>query len=183
MALHMTRTAIPDVVVLRPDVIKDERGEFCESFNQAVFTSITGLERNFVQDNHTHSIHNVLRGLHYQIRRPQGKLVRVVSGKIFDVVVDIRRRSSTFGKWIGIELTALSRDQLWVPEGFAHGYLVLSDSADVLYKTTDYWCPEHDRSIAWNDGDLGINWPLVGEPVISARDRAAGAFRAAETFL
>lgn len=182
MALHMIRTTIPDVLVLRPDAIKDERGEFYESFNQAAFLAVTGLELGFVQDNHTHSTHNVLRGLHYQIQRPQGKLVRVVSGEIFDAVVDLRRGSSTFGKWVGVELSAVNRDQLWVPAGFAHGYLVLSSSADVLYKTTDYWHPEHERGIAWDDVDLNIRWPLVGEPIMSARDRAAGSFRAAETF-
>lgn len=182
MALHMMRTAIPDVLLLRPDAIKDERGEFCESFNKATFLSVTGLEWDFVQDNHTHSIHNVLRGLHYQIQRPQGKLVRVISGEIFDVAVDLRRGSMTFGKWMGVALSAINRDQLWIPAGFAHGYLVLSNSADVLYKTTDYWRPECERSIAWDDGDLDIRWPLMGEPVMSARDRAAGSFRAAETF-
>lgn len=182
LQLHVTRTAIPEVMVLTPDVATDERGTFYESFNTVAFSAATGLSPNFVQENHTHSVRNVLRGMHYQVRHPQGKLVRVVSGEIFDVVVDLRRGSPTFGKSAGVVLTAAGREQLWVPEGFAHGYLVLSDTADVIYKTTDHWYPEHERSIAWNDPDLNIAWPLEGEAVVSARDRAAGPWRTAEVF-
>lgn len=183
MGLQVQHTTIPGVMVLRPDVSVDERGAFQESFNASAFASATGVSAHFVQDNHTHSVRNVLRGLHYQVRQPQGKLVRVVSGEIFDAAVDLRRGSATFGAWVGMVLTAESHDQLWIPEGFAHGYLVLSDTADVIYKTTDYWYPAGERAIAWNDPDLGIAWPPIsGEAVMSERDRMAGPFRMAEVF-
>ena len=162
--MKITPTAIPDVLVIEPKVFGDARGFFYESFNQKAFNEATGLDVNFVQDNHSRSTKGVLRGLHYQIHQPQGKLVRVVRGAVFDVAVDIRKGSPTFGKWEGIELTEENNKQFWVPPGFAHGFLVLSDSADFLYKTTDYYAPEFERCIAWNDPAIGINWPMQGEP-------------------
>jgi len=154
-------TSIPDVLVIEPKVFGDDRGFFFESFNLRLFREKTGLNPTFVQDNHSRSSRNVLRGLHYQIRQPQGKLVRVVAGEVFDVAVDVRRSSPTFGKWAGTLISAENKRQLWIPPGFAHGFLVLSDSADFLYKTTDYYAPEHERSILWNDPDIGIDWPLL----------------------
>ncbi|HEY1042331.1 MAG TPA: dTDP-4-dehydrorhamnose 3,5-epimerase [Telluria sp.] len=168
--MEAIRTAIPDVVIIEPKVFGDERGFFYESFNERKFRELTGVALPFVQDNHSKSARNVLRGMHYQIRQPQGKLVRVVSGSVFDVAVDLRRSSPTFGKWVGVELSAENKRQLWIPPGFAHGFVVTSDSAEFLYKTTDYWAPEHERSLCWNDPDVGIEWPFTGEPQLSAKD-------------
>lgn len=176
-------TDIPDVWILEPRVFGDERGFFYESFNQRVFTQLTGVDAAFVQDNHSRSRRGVLRGLHYQIQQPQGKLVRVVAGEVFDVAVDIRRSSSTFGRWAGVQLSAENRRQLWIPPGFAHGFLVVSEYAEFLYKTTDYYAPEHERSILWNDAELGITWPLEGEPNLSAKDRVGIPLKEAEVFL
>ena len=164
-------TAIADVFILEPKVFGDTRGFFFESFNSRAFAEATGLDVNFVQDNHSRSARGVLRGLHYQARQPQGKLVRVVRGSVFDVAVDIRKTSPTFGKWVGVELTEDNHRQLWVPPGLAHGFLVISESADFLYKTTDYYAPEHERCLAWNDPAIGIDWPLEGEPQLSAKDQ------------
>lgn len=175
-------TAIPDVLVLEPKVFGDDRGFFFESFNQKAFQQATGLQVSFVQDNHSKSGKGVLRGLHYQARHPQGKLVRVVSGEVFDVAVDIRKDSPTFGKWVGEKLSAENKRQMWVPAGFAHGFLVLSESAEFLYKTTDYYAPEHERCIAWNDPAVGVAWPLEGEPVLSAKDQAGIALADAKIF-
>ena len=175
-------TAIPDVLVLEPKVYDDGRGFFLESFNQRVFNQATGLEVEFVQDNHSRSARDVLRGLHYQLQQPQGKLVRVVRGAVFDVAVDIRRSSSHFGRWVGIELSEDNHRQLWIPPGFAHGFLVLSDSADFLYKTTDYYAPEHERAILWNDPSIGIDWPLTTAPLLSAKDKAASLLADAAVF-
>jgi dTDP-4-dehydrorhamnose 3,5-epimerase len=168
--MKINPTAIPEVVLIEPKVFGDDRGFFFESFNLRVFKQATGLEPNFVQDNHSRSARNVLRGLHYQIRQPQGKLVRVVAGEVFDVAVDIRRGSPTFGQWVGDILSAANKKQLWIPPDFAHGFLVLSESAEFLYKTTDYWVPEHERCIRWDDPRLAIDWPLKGSPVLSAKD-------------
>ncbi len=171
--MKITPCVIPDVLLLEPRVFGDERGFFLESFNQRQFQAATGLDLHFVQDNHSRSARNVLRGLHYQSQQPQGKLVRVVSGEIFDVAVDIRPGSPTFGRWTGEVLSAANKRQLWIPPGLAHGFLVLSDSADFLYKTTDYYAPEHERCIAWNDPTLAIEWPLAGRsPILSAKDQA-----------
>jgi len=176
-------TAIPDVLIIEPKVFGDERGFFFESFNQAKFEAATGRQVNFVQDNHSRSVRNVLRGLHYQIQQPQGKLVRVVQGAVFDVVVDLRKSSPTFGQHVALELSAEDKRMLWVPEGFAHGFLVLSDTAEFLYKTTDYWAPEFERSIAWNDPAIGIQWPIQGEPTLSAKDQQAKSLTIAEHFV
>jgi dTDP-4-dehydrorhamnose 3,5-epimerase len=164
-------TTIPDVLVIEPKVFGDARGFFLESFNQRQFEAATGRRIDFVQDNHSRSAKGVLRGLHYQIQQPQGKLVRVVRGAVFDVAVDMRRSSATFGCWAGVELSADNHRQLWIPEGFAHGFLVLSDEADFLYKTTEYYAPEHERCVAWNDAAIGIDWPLRGAPTLSAKDQ------------
>jgi len=171
-----------DVLLLEPRMFADERGFFFESFNERVFNEIVGRSVRFVQDNHTRSTRNVLRGLHYQIERTQAKLVRAVVGEIFDVAVDLRRGSSTFGKPLNATLSAENKRQLWIPEGYAHGYVVLSDYAEVIYKTTDYWAPEHERCIAWNDPTLAIPWPLKSAPTLSAKDQLGTAFREAETF-
>lgn len=168
--MQVTATAIPDVLLIEPKVFGDERGFFFESFNQRVWLEKTGIERDFVQDNHSRSRRGVLRGLHYQIRRPQGKLVRVVVGEVFDVAVDLRRASPTFGSWVGEMLSAENKKQLWVPEGFGHGFLVLSDHAEFLYRTTEYYAPEHERCIIWNDPDIGIDWPLSLPPLLSGKD-------------
>ena len=175
--MKITPSAIADVLLLEPKVLGDERGFFFESFNQRSFNQASGLDLHFVQDNHSRSVRNVLRGLHYQVLQPQGKLVRVVAGEVFDVAVDIRPGSPTFGRWAGAVLSASNKHQLWVPPGLAHGFLVLSDSADFMYKTTDYYAPEHERCIAWDDATLAIDWPLNGNtPVLSAKDRAGKAF-------
>ena len=176
-------TAIPEVVLIRPKVFGDERGFFMESWEQRKFAA-AGLDLNFVQDNHSHSARHILRGLHYQIRQPQGKLVRVTSGRVFDVAVDIRRSSATFGRWVGVELSAENHHMLWVPPGFAHGYMVLSESADFLYKVTDFWAPEHERAIRWDDPAIGVRWPLPAglQPVLSGKDAAAPALSAAEVY-
>ncbi|WP_131782170.1 dTDP-4-dehydrorhamnose 3,5-epimerase [Legionella gresilensis] len=168
--MKATRLKIPDVILLQPKVFEDARGFFFESFNQAHFEEIIGRSVRFVQDNHSRSGKNVLRGLHYQIKQAQGKLVRVTSGAIFDVAVDIRASSSTFGQWVSEILSAENKKQLWVPEGFAHGFVVLSETAEVLYKTTDYWAPEHERCIKWDDVDLAIDWPTDEQPQISQKD-------------
>ena len=176
-------TAIPEVVLIRPKVFGDARGFFMESWEQRTFAA-AGLDLNFVQDNHSHSARHILRGLHYQILKPQGKLVRVTSGRVFDVAVDIRRSSATFGRWVGVELSDENHHMLWVPPGFAHGYLVLSDSADFLYKVTDFWAPEHERAIRWDDPTIGVRWPLPAavQPVLSGKDAAACALSAAEVY-
>jgi dTDP-4-dehydrorhamnose 3,5-epimerase len=175
-------TEIPDVLILEPEVFEDERGFFLESYNRRVFREATGLDPVFVQDNHSRSVRNVLRGLHYQIRQPQGKLVRVVAGAVFDVAVDLRRSSPTFGRWAGTLLSAENKRMLWIPEGFAHGFLVMSEYADFLYKTTDYYAPQHERTLAWNDPQIGIPWPLDGEPILSAKDRAGERLQDAALF-
>jgi dTDP-4-dehydrorhamnose 3,5-epimerase len=180
--MKSSRTAIPDVLVVEPKVFGDDRGFFFESFNARAFEQATGLCPNFVQDNHSKSSRNVLRGLHYQIRQPQDKLVRVVEGEVFDVAVDLRRSSPTFGNWVGVYLTAENKKQLWVPKGFAHGFLVVSETAQFLYKTTDYYAPEYERSLLWNDPALAIDWPLSGEPRLSPRDAAAPPLSEAELF-
>ena len=181
--MKITSTAIPDVLVIEPKVFGDERGFFFESFNQAKFESFIGRQVNFVQDNHSKSVKNVLRGLHYQIQQPQGKLVRVVQGEVFDVAVDIRKSSPTFGKWVGEVLSADNKKQLWVPEGFAHGFVVLSEAAEFLYKTTDYYAPEYERSIVWNDPTIDIKWPINGEPILSTKDQQAKTLATAEHFV
>lgn len=180
--MKATPLAIPDVLLIEPEVFGDERGFFFESFNQTQFDAAVGREVHFVQDNHSRSARNVLRGLHYQIEQSQGKLVRVVAGEVFDVAVDIRRASPTFGRWVGTKLSAENKRRLWVPEGFAHGFLVLSESADFLYKTTDYYAPQHAHAIAWNDPQIAIDWPLAGAPVLSAKDQAAEPLSSALLF-
>lgn len=181
--MKVTPCAIADVLLIEPKVFGDDRGFFFESFNQCAFREASGLMVDFVQDNHSRSARNVLRGLHYQIKQPQGKLVRVVSGEVFDVAVDIRRSSPTFGRWVGEILSAENKKQLWLPPGMAHGFVVLSESAEFLYKTTDYWAPEHERCIAWNDPTLAIKWPaLNGAPLLSAKDANGQWFAQAELF-
>ena len=180
MPLHVTATAIPDLWVLEPQVYGDARGFFFESFNQQEFSRATGLNLNFVQDNHSRSAKGVLRGLHYQVQQPQGKLVRVVRGAVFDVAVDIRKNSNTFGQWVGMELSEDNHKQMWIPPGFAHGFVVLSDSADFLYKTTEYYAPQHERCIAWNDPAIGITWPSGLQPTLSAKDQVGKSLAEAE---
>ncbi len=180
--MEVIDTKIAEVKILQPKVFGDERGFFLESFNHAQFEQALGIERGFVQDNHSRSAKGVLRGLHYQIEKPQGKLVRVVQGRVFDVAVDVRRSSATFGQWVGVELTAENHRQLWVPEGFAHGFLVLSQSADFLYKTTEYYAPEYERGIFWNDSELAIAWPDMQSIQLSEKDRSASLFSNAETY-
>lgn len=180
--LKATATAIPDVLVIEPKVFGDQRGFFFESFNQDAFNQVTGLSVKFVQDNHSRSGKGVLRGLHYQIQQPQGKLVRVVSGEVLDVAVDIRRNSPTFRSWVSVLLTGENHKQLWVPAGFAHGFVVLSETADFLYKTTDYYAPQFERSILWNDPELDINWQLDIEPKLSAKDAVGLPISKAEVF-
>jgi dTDP-4-dehydrorhamnose 3,5-epimerase len=180
--MKATPLAISDVFLIEPTVFGDDRGFFFESFNQAQFETAVGRKVNFVQDNHSRSVKNVLRGLHYQIQQPQGKLVRVLLGEVFDVAVDLRKNSPTFGKWIGEVLSGENKKQLWIPEGFAHGFVVLSDSADFLYKTTDYWAPQDEQCIIWNDPDLRIDWHIKGEPMISSKDILGVHFIKAEVF-
>lgn len=180
--MRVLPSEIPGVLVLEPKVFGDKRGFFFESYNQRNFEEATGLKASFVQDNHSRSARGVLRGLHYQIRRPQGKLIRVIAGEIFDVAVDLRRSSPTFGRWVGVRLSAEDQRITWVPTGFAHGFLVLSDYADVLYKTTDYYAPEHERTLRWDDPDLKIAWPLDGPPVLSPKDREGVLLKDAELF-
>lgn len=180
--MKVTPTAIPDVLLIEPNVFGDERGFFFESFNQKVWLEKTGLKRDFLQDNHSRSVKGVLRGLHYQIKQPQGKLVRVVSGEVFDVAVDVRKSSSSFGQWVGVHLSEQNKKQLWVPEGFAHGFLVLSEAAEFLYRTTAYYAPEHERCIIWNDPELGINWPLEVAPMLSEKDAVGLYFKDADLF-
>lgn len=180
--MKVIRTKIPDVLILEPKVFGDERGFFLESFNGKSFSAETSLDVDFVQDNHSRSTKGVLRGMHYQIKSPQGKLVRVVKGSVFDVAVDVRRSSPTFGQWVGVELSEENKRLFWVPPGFAHGFVVMSDSADFLYKTTDYYAPEYERSILWNDPDIGIEWPTGIEPTLSAKDSAGILLKNAEVF-
>jgi dTDP-4-dehydrorhamnose 3,5-epimerase len=180
--MKATRLAIPDVILFEPKVFGDERGFFLESFNQRQFEEAVGRPVHFVQDNHSRSVKNVLRGLHYQIQQPQGKLVRVVQGEVFDVAVDLRKSSSTFGHWVGKTLSAENKRQLWIPEGFAHGFVVLSETADFLYKTTDYFAPAHERCISWSDSTLSIQWPTYIEPILSGRDAQFQSFDEAEVF-
>jgi dTDP-4-dehydrorhamnose 3,5-epimerase len=175
-------TAIPDVLILEPNVFGDARGFFFESWNQRAFDAAIGREVRFVQDNHSASARNVLRGLHYQIRQSQGKLVRVAAGEVYDVAVDLRRSSPTFGRWVGERLSAANRRMLWVPEGFAHGFVVLSESAEFLYKTTDYYAPGHERTLLWNDPKLAIDWQFEGEPVLKPNDAAGTPLERAETY-
>lgn len=180
--MQITRLAIPDVLRLEPRVFGDERGFFYESFHQAKFEEAVGRQVTFVQDNHSKSAHNVLRGLHYQIRQPQGKLVRVVAGSVFDVAVDLRRSSPTFGQWVGEVLSAENKVQMWVPEGFAHGFVVLSESAEFVYKTNDYYAPEHERCILWEDSEIDIIWPNPNPPILSKKDAQGLPFSKAEKF-
>jgi dTDP-4-dehydrorhamnose 3,5-epimerase len=180
--MYIQPTAIPDVLILEPKVFGDERGFFYESFNQRRFRELTGITADFVQDNHSKSAKNVLRGLHYQIRQPQGKLVRVVVGQVFDVAVDLRKSSVTFGCWVGVTLSAENKRQLWIPEGFAHGFVVMSDSAEFLYKTTDYWVSEFQHSLLWNDPIIGIHWQIDAAPLLSEQDKAGKLLVEAELF-
>jgi len=182
MPFTVTSTAVPDVLVLEPKVFGDARGFFYESFNARDFAQATGVDVHFVQDNHSKSAKGVLRGLHYQIRHAQGKLVRVVQGSVFDVAVDLRKSSPTFGRWVGVELSADNCRQMWVPPGFAHGFVVLSESAEFLYKTTDYWYPEHERSLLWNDPAIGVEWPIDAAPQLAAKDQAGKLLAQAEVF-
>ncbi len=175
-------TEIPDVLIIEPQVYGDDRGFFLESFNQKDFREKTGVNTTFVQDNHSMSLKNVLRGLHYQIPNPQGKLVRVVNGSVFDVAVDARQSSPTFGQWVGCVLSAENKRIFWIPEGFAHGFLVLSDRAEFLYKTTNYYYPQYEKTILWNDADLGIDWPLDTPPILSPKDQAGQPFKSVEVF-
>lgn len=180
--MNIIMTGIPDVLIVEPKIFGDDRGFFYESYNKEEFQRATQVNSDFVQDNHSLSSRDVLRGLHYQIEQPQGKLVRVVSGAVFDVAVDIRRSSANFGKWVGVELSAENKRQVWVPEGFAHGFLVLSERAEFLYKTTNYYAPDYERCIHWNDPKLAIKWPVTGEPVVSEKDAQGLSLLDAEVF-
>ncbi|CAN4273054.1 RfbC dTDP-4-dehydrorhamnose 3,5-epimerase and related enzymes [Methylophilaceae bacterium] len=180
--MQVVQTAIPDVLILEPKVFGDDRGFFFESFNQQTFQNLTGIKTNFVQDNHSKSAANVLRGLHYQIEQAQGKLVRVTSGEVFDVAVDIRRQSATFGKWVGALLSAENKRQMWIPPGFAHGFVVLKDNTEFLYKTTDYYAPQYERCIRWDDPAIGIEWPVSQSPILSAKDQQGLPLSQAEVF-
>ena len=182
MPYQVTPTALPEVLILEPKVFGDERGFFFESYNQRDFAQATGLQVAFVQDNHSRSAKNVLRGLHYQVQQPQGKLVRVVQGEVFDVAVDLRKKSKTFGQWVGEILSAENKRQLWIPAGFAHGFVVLSDTAEFLYKTTDYYAPAHERCIRWDDPAIGIRWPIAAPPILAAKDAAGKLLAEAEVF-
>ncbi|TDF67709.1 dTDP-4-dehydrorhamnose 3,5-epimerase [Cupriavidus sp. L7L] len=172
MKLTVTPTALPEVLVIEPQVFGDSRGFFMETFNARAFEQAIGMRPTFVQDNHSSSMRNVLRGLHYQVRHPQGKLLRVIAGEVFDVAVDVRIESPTFGQWVGVTISAANKKQLWIPEGFAHGFLVLSEQAEVLYKATDYWYPEHERTLLWSDPSVGVRWPLQGTPILAGKDAA-----------
>ena len=180
--MKVTRGELPEVLLLEPRVFGDDRGFFLESYNRRVFREATGIDVNFVQDNHSRSARNVLRGLHYQAKQAQGKLIRVVAGEIFDVAVDLRRSSPHFGRWMGQRLSAGNKHMLWIPAGFAHGFLALSDSSEVLYKATDYYAPEHERCLLWNDPNIGIDWPLTGAPLVSDKDSRGVALKLTETF-
>jgi len=180
--MNIVETSLPGVLILEPRVFADERGFFLETYNQRVLAEKAGIEESFVQDNHSRSARNVLRGLHYQIKQAQGKLVRAISGSVMDVCVDIRRTSPSFARWVSVELSAENKRMVWIPRGFAHGFLVKTQYAEVLYKTTDYWAPAHERTIAWNDPDIAINWHLNAEPVLSAKDSAGARLRDAEVF-
>jgi len=182
MPYTVTPTALPGVLILQPKVFGDARGFFFESFNQRDFAQATGLDVQFVQDNHSRSGKGVLRGLHYQIEHPQGKLVRVTQGEVFDVAVDMRRSSATFGQWEGVLLSAENQRQLWIPPGFAHGFVVTSDSAEFLYKTTDYWYPEFESSVLWSDPRIGVQWPIQGQPLLASKDAAAPLLAHTQTF-
>ncbi|MGF6754870.1 dTDP-4-dehydrorhamnose 3,5-epimerase [Paraburkholderia sp. GAS42] len=182
MAITVTATALAEVKLIEPKVFGDARGFFFESFNAKEFAEKVGVEAEFVQDNHSRSAKGVLRGLHYQIQHAQGKLVRVVSGEVFDVAVDIRRSSPNFGRWTGVNLSAENGRQIWIPAGFAHGFVVLSETAEFLYKTTDYWFPEYERCLIWNDPEVGIEWPIDGEPTLAAKDAAGKGLREAESY-
>ena len=182
MPYNVTPTTLPEVLILEPKIFVDDRGFFFESFNQLHFQQATGLHVDFVQDNHSKSVQGVLRGLHYQIQHPQGKLVRVTQGSVFDVAVDLRRSSLNFGKWVGVELSANNKRQLWVPPGFAHGFLVTSESAELLYKTTDYWHPEHERSLLWCDPNVNVRWPTDGNPNLAPKDEAGKVLVEADCF-
>ncbi len=179
--MKVIETFLPGVLVLEPKVFGDDRGFFFESYNKRALAK-AGVAFEFVQDNHSRSARNVLRGLHYQVKQPQGKLVRVIAGEVFDVAVDIRRSSPNRGKWVGINLSADNKRMIWIPPGFAHGFLMLSETGEVLYKTTDYWAQEHERCIIWNDPDLAIRWPLQGEPILSAKDRTGYPLKSAELY-
>ena len=181
--MKVTATTIPEVLIIEPTVYGDDRGYFFESFNAAAFEQETGLRRKFVQDNQSRSVKNVLRGLHYQIKQPQGKLVRVVLGEVFDVAVDLRKNQKTFGQWVGVRISAENKKQVWIPEGFAHGFVVLSETAEFLYKTTTYYAPQHERSLLWSDPALGIDWPITGAPKITAKDAMAPLLANAEVFV
>ena len=180
--MQVVKTAIPDVLILEPKVFGDDRGFFFESFNQQTFQNLTGVNAQFVQDNHSKSAANVLRGLHYQIEQAQGKLVRVTVGEVFDVVVDIRRQSATFGKWIGVVLSAENKRQLWIPPGFAHGFFVMRDDTEYLYNVTDYYAPQHERCIRWDDSSIGIEWPITQAPILSGKDQQGLLLSLAEVF-
>jgi dTDP-4-dehydrorhamnose 3,5-epimerase len=180
--MNVIQTAIPDVLIIEPKVFGDARGFFYESFNKKVLAEKAGITAEFVQDNHSRSSKNVLRGLHYQIQHAQGKLVRVIEGEVFDVAVDMRKSSPTFGKWVGVHLSLENKRMLWVPPGFAHGFVTLSETCEFLYKTTDYWRPEFERSLLWNDPTIGINWPHKGEPQLAAKDAAGKRFQDADVY-
>jgi len=180
--MKVIQTKLPEVCIIEPQVFGDSRGFFYESFNARKFAELTGVQAEFVQDNHSKSGKNILRGLHYQIQQAQGKLVRVVSGEVFDVAVDIRKSSPNFGQWVGVNLSAENSRQLWVPPGFAHGFVVLSEQAEFLYKTTDYWAPEYERCLAWNDPEIGITWPISDAPLLSAKDQLGKSLSEAEVF-
>jgi len=180
--MNVIKTNLPEVMIIEPKVFGDERGFFYESFNAKKFAELTGVDLEFVQDNHSMSAKNILRGLHYQIQQAQGKLVRVVSGEVFDVAVDLRKSSPRFGQWTGVTLSANNQRQLWIPPGFAHGFVVTSDKAEFLYKTTDYWAPEFERSLMWNDPAIGIEWPITEAPVLSGKDQVAKLLADAEVF-
>ncbi len=181
--MNITKTAIPDVLLVEPVVFGDDRGFFYESFNAKKWQDLTGLQTVFVQDNHSRSAKNVLRGIHYQIQQSQGKLVRVVAGEVYDVAVDLRQSSPTFGKWVGEHLSAENKKSLWVPEGFGHGFVVISDAAEFLYRTTDFYAPEYERCIAWNDPEIGIDWPLDGDPLLSEKDAQGSKFKESEFYV